>query len=48
LVREMGRVVLRSDNPRYPDLYVSQDRDLMVWGVVRAVIHPLLEQELKA
>lgn len=48
LVREMGRVVLRSDNPRYPDLYVSSDRELMVWGVVRAVIHPLLEQELKA
>jgi DNA polymerase V len=48
LVRELGRVVLRSDNPRYPDLYLSQDRELMVWGVVRAVIHPLLEQELKA
>lgn len=48
LQREGGRIVLRSENPRYPDLCLSSDRELIFWGVVRAVIHPLLEQEGRA
>jgi DNA polymerase V len=48
LVREHNRVVLRSENPRYPDLLVSSERALHFWGVVRAIIHPLIEREGRA
>lgn len=45
LVRDGKRIVLRSENPRYGDLVITSQRSLVLWGVVRAIIHPLIEQE---
>ncbi len=45
LVREGKRIILRSENSRFADLVISNERSFVLWGVVRAVIHPLIEQE---
>lgn len=37
LVMHNGRVILRSENPDYPDIPVGDE--LRVWGVVTSVIH---------
>lgn len=34
-------IVLGAENPRYPDIIVQEDIDLVIWGVVTNVIHPL-------
>lgn len=34
-----GQVLLRAENPSYPDIKVKSESDLMVWGVVTNVIH---------
>lgn len=44
LVREKGKIVLRADNPKVRSIELTGERDLVVWGVVRAIVHPLLER----
>lgn len=39
LQRGRGRVMLKSENPAYPDIVVTEDRELQVWGVVAYVVH---------
>ncbi len=34
-----NEVVLMAENPKYPDIAVTQDMDFRVWGVVTTVIH---------
>lgn len=41
LVSKQGCMVLMAENPRYPDIPMHEDIDMMIWGVVTAVIHPL-------
>lgn len=47
LVREGKRIILRSENSRFADLVISNERSFVLWGVVRAIIHPLIEQEAR-
>lgn len=32
-------VVLKAENPKYPDIIVTQEMDFRIWGVVTTVIH---------
>jgi len=34
-------IVLGAENPAYPDIIVPKDIDLVIWGVVTNVIHPV-------
>lgn len=34
-----NEVVLRADNPVYPDIVLGLDRDFSIWGVVSHIIH---------
>lgn len=34
-------IVLGAENPAYPDIIVAKDIDLVIWGVVTNVIHPV-------
>lgn len=36
-----GAIVLAAENPAYADIAVSADQELVIWGVVTSVIHPL-------
>ena len=38
---EPNRLILGAENPLYPDIEVKLDMDLVIWGVVTQVIHPL-------
>lgn len=41
-LKSIGReIVLGAENPHYPDIIVQEDIDLVIWGVVTNVIHPL-------
>ena len=41
-LKSIGKeIVLGAENPAYPDIIVQEDIELMVWGVVTNVIHPL-------
>lgn len=39
LHRSGGRVMLRAENPAYPDIAVGDGQELQLWGVVAHVIH---------
>lgn len=39
LVIEAGGVVLRAENPRYPDIRVAELSELRIWGVVTRCLH---------
>jgi len=41
LDRENERWQLKAENPAYPDLVIHDDLELVIWGVVTNVIHPL-------
>jgi DNA polymerase V len=41
LLRRNGSWVLAAENPAYADIDLHEDLELVVWGVVTAVIHPL-------
>lgn len=41
LTRQAGQWLLAAENPTYPDLVVQEEIDLVIWGVVTAVIHAL-------
>jgi len=34
-----NKVVLKAENPKYPDITVTQEMDFRIWGVVTTVIH---------
>lgn len=36
-----GKLVLGAENPDYPDIVIDGDMDMVVWGVVTNVIHPV-------
>ncbi len=35
------KIILGAENPDYADIIISRDIDLVIWGVVTNVIHPL-------
>ena len=39
LHRQRGKIILKADNPSYPDLAIAADQELQIWGVVSHVIH---------
>lgn len=39
---KQGRVKLIPANPEFPEIEVSEDRELMIWGVVTSTIRRLL------
>jgi DNA polymerase V len=41
LSRENERWQLKAENPAYPDIVIHDDLELVIWGVVTNVIHPL-------
>jgi DNA polymerase V len=41
LVRKNGMFALKAENPDYPEIKISRESELTVWGVVTFVIHPL-------
>lgn len=41
LDRHHGQWQLKAENPDYPDITVFEDLELVIWGVVTNVIHPL-------
>ncbi len=34
-----NKVLLKAENPKYPDIIVTQEMDFRIWGVVTTVIH---------
>jgi DNA polymerase V len=41
LDRENGQWRLAAENPDYPDIAIFEDLEMVIWGVVTNVIHPL-------
>jgi DNA polymerase V len=41
LDRDHGQWQLKAENPDYPDIAIFEDLELVIWGVVTNVIHPL-------
>jgi DNA polymerase V len=41
LVYEPGRWMLKAENPTYPNIPLNDDLELVIWGVVTNVIHPV-------
>ena len=41
LIKKDDAVILRAENPKYPDVHVTSHDHFMVWGVVAHVIHHL-------
>lgn len=41
LDRENGQWKLAAENPDYPDIAIFEDLEMVIWGVVTSVIHPL-------
>jgi len=41
LAKDGERWQLKAENPAYPDLVIHDDLELVIWGVVTNVIHPL-------
>lgn len=39
LRRGSNRIMLKSENPAYPDILVTDDDELQIWGVVAHVVH---------
>ena len=39
LLHDDDQWLLRAENPRYPDIVLNDDLELVVWGVVTNVIH---------
>lgn len=42
LLRQEGRMQLVAENPNYPPLDVTDEYDVVIWGVVTSVIHNVL------
>jgi DNA polymerase V len=41
LKRRKGQWILASENPLYPDIRIQEELDMVIWGVVTNVIHPV-------
>jgi DNA polymerase V len=41
LAKDGERWQLKAENPAYPDIVIHDDLELVIWGVVTNVIHPL-------
>jgi DNA polymerase V len=41
LERDGGQWQLKAENKNYPDIAIHEELDMVVWGVVTSVIHPL-------
>jgi DNA polymerase V len=41
LKRKSGQWILASENPHYADIPLHEDLELVIWGVVTHVIHPV-------
>ena len=41
LERDNGQWQLKAENPDYPDIAIHEELEMVVWGVVTNVIHPL-------
>lgn len=41
LDRDNGQWQLKAENPDYPDIAIFEDLEMVIWGVVTNVIHPL-------
>jgi DNA polymerase V len=41
LKHQAGQWLLASENPYYPDICLNEDLDMVIWGVVTNVIHPV-------
>jgi DNA polymerase V len=41
LVRAKGQWRLKAENPAYPDIALHEELEMVIWGVVTNVIHPL-------
>jgi DNA polymerase V len=39
LHREGERLILKAENPQYPDLLVNPEQNFSIWGVVTRVLH---------
>ncbi|TAL65038.1 MAG: translesion error-prone DNA polymerase V autoproteolytic subunit, partial [Legionella sp.] len=42
LIRHNGQVKLAAENPNFPTLDITDEYDVVIWGVVTSVIHPVL------
>lgn len=42
LFRQQGIVKLVAENPKYPDIAITEEHELVIWGVVTNVIHAVL------
>ena len=42
IIRVGQKVILRSDNPAYKDIYVTEEMDLVVFGLVTSIVRELL------
>lgn len=40
---DINRPVLLAENPEYPDIHLKEGSELEVFGVVRSVIHSLID-----
>lgn len=41
LIKKPNGVVLRAENADYPDIEVSEENDLVIWGVVSSIVRKL-------
>ncbi len=41
LEQENGQWKLKAENPDYPDIAIYEELEMVIWGVVTNVIHPL-------
>ena len=41
LQRDNGHWQLQAENPAYPDIAIHEELEMVIWGVVTNVIHPL-------
>ncbi|MCB0356508.1 MAG: S24 family peptidase [Bdellovibrionales bacterium] len=42
VIKHSGQVILRSDNPLYKDIKITEEMDLVVFGVVTAIVRELI------
>jgi DNA polymerase V len=36
---EKQKVVLKAENPNYPSIFITQEMEFLIWGVVTSVVH---------
>lgn len=47
LVNDRRAWLLRAENPRFRDIILTDERELIMWGVVRASVHSHLKEKWK-